>query len=94
MEYWLNSPEFTGRLECKFQTQGGSTDEKLPMILETAREKEWQTVVVFGGPYWLQATRGQAAVEWLKRKAEELDGDRLQPFLFDEFIDWVSNTWQ
>lgn len=96
-EYFLQSPEWTGELECKFQGGGGSTDEKMVYVTETLRRTALERlVIVYGGPYWIKKERGKAIIRWLKQEAKSMKhvhGKELLVFTLDEFLNWVQRTW-
>lgn len=96
-EWFLESPEWTGQLECKFQNSGGSVDEKVVYLVETlCRTPITALALVYGGMYWTQETRGKAIVEWLKNEAVSIRhrcGKSLLVFDLNGFFDWVGRTF-
>ena len=96
-EWFLESPEWAGQLECKFQNCGGSVDEKVVYLVETlCRTSISSLAVVHGGRYWLEETRGKAIIAWLKHEAESVKhhyGKSLLIFNMDTFFDWVGRTF-
>ena len=97
-EYFIQSDEWTGELECKFQNTGGSVDEKMAYIAETLKRTELNRLaVVYGGLFWTEEFRGKAIIEWMKREAvliRETHDKELLVMTLDEFIKWVQKTWQ
>jgi len=96
-EYFLQSPEWTGELECKFQNSGGSVDEKMVYVTETLKRTPLtRLALVYGGVYWSGEARGQAIVKWLKNEAKSLRHTHRKELLvmtIDEFIEWARKTW-
>jgi PD-(D/E)XK nuclease superfamily protein len=55
-------------VECKFQSTSGSTDEKIPYILETFKNsnvRNW--ILVLDGAWWIKTDRGKAVVNYVKK---------------------------
>ena len=96
-EYFIESPEWTGQLECKFQGGSGSTDEKMVYIAETLkRNSEERMAVVHGGPWWIDG-RGKKIIDWLKQEAKSIKhqyGKDLLVFDMDGFFSWANRTWK
>lgn len=97
-EYFVESPEWSGQLECKFQNVGGSTDEKMVYVTETLRRTNVEKMaLVYGGEYWVKADRGQAIIEWLKSEAKAIKhthGKQLVILDMDSFFLWACKTWK
>ena len=97
-EYFIQSPEWTGELECKFQNTGGSVDEKMVYVAETLKRTQLQRLaLVYGGVFWLKETRGIAVIKWMKNEAVAIKHTCRKELLvmtLDEFITWVSRTWK
>lgn len=97
-EYFLQSHEWTGELECKFQNSGGSVDEKAVYVAETLKRTALKRLAfVYGGTYWTKAPRGQAIIQWLLQEAKAIQHTQqkeLLVFTLDQFIAWVQKTWQ
>ena len=96
-EYHIQSPEWTGELECKFQNTGGSVDEKMVYVTETLKRTSLQRlVIVYGGAYWLKQSRGKAIIAWLKTEAAAMQHTyrkELKVLSLDGFITWVNRIW-
>ncbi len=96
-EWFLESPEWTGQLECKFQNVGGSVDEKMVYLVETlCRTPIDSLALVYGGRYWTEETRGRAVIDWLKSESLSVQhhyGKHLLVFDMDTFFDWVGRTF-
>ena len=97
-EYFIESAEWSGELECKFQNGGGSVDEKMVYISETLKRTSLERLaVVYGGQYWLKKKRGIAIIEWLKQEAVSISHQYKKELLvltLDDFIVWVARTWK
>lgn len=96
-EYYIKTPEWQGELECKFQNNGGSTDEKMLYVAETLRRgDEDHLVIVHGGVYW-EEKRGRKVIEWLKRESHVLQdqyGKELVVLDVPGFFKWANTTWK
>jgi hypothetical protein len=96
-EWFLDAPEWTGQLECKFQNSGGSVDEKMVYLVETlCRSQIASLALVHGGRYWTEENRGRAIVAWLKKEAESVKhhyGKSLIVLDLDGFFTWVGKTF-
>jgi hypothetical protein len=96
-EYFIQSDEWTGELECKFQNTSGSVDEKMAYITETLKRTDLtRLAVVYGGIFWTEQLRGKAIIEWMKRESElirQSHNKELLVMTLDEFIQWVQKTW-
>lgn len=94
-EYFISSVEWSGQLECKYQNVSGSTDEKLPYLLETLRATDVSgLVVIFAGRFYSKTQRGRGAVDWLKKQAVLLPEEKeLHVFTISEFINWAKAVW-
>lgn len=96
-EYYIHSQEWTGELECKFQSGGGSVDEKMLYLAETLRRgSEQRLAIVHGGAYWDREPRGQAIIKWLKAESKVLrqGGKELVVLGLDDFFRWANQTWK
>ena len=97
-EYFIQSDEWTGELECKFQNDGGSVDEKMVYISETLKRTSLTRIaIVYGGEFWTNNKRAKAIIQWMKTEAEsicESTGKELLIFDLDGFIKWVQRTWR
>lgn len=96
-EWFLDAPEWTGQLECKFQNSGGSVDEKMVYLVETlCRSQITSLALVHGGRYWTEENRGRAIIGWLKAEAESVKhryGKSLIVLDLDGFFNWVGRTF-
>jgi len=96
-EYYIISSQWTGELECKFQNQGGSVDEKMVYIAETLKRTALDRLaVVYGGAFWTKQKRGQAVIKWMKAETKAIRhtyGKELLVMDFDQFLTWVKRTW-
>jgi len=96
-EYFIQSDEWEGELECKFQNIGGSVDEKMVYITETLKRTNLERLaVIYGGAFWKNEQRGQAVIQWMKDESERIrvdSGKELLVFDLDGFIKWVERTW-
>lgn len=95
-EYFIETPEWQGQLECKFQNVGGSVDEKMVYVTETLKRLDIaRLAIVFGGQYWKTTDRGQGIIRWLRKEALALQthGKQLLVCSQGEFLDWANKTW-
>jgi len=97
-EYFLQSPEWSGELECKFQNAGGSVDEKMVYVAETLKRTPLDRLaLVYGGAYWTKQKRGQAVIQWLRDEALAINHTCQKELLvmtLDEFIAWAGRIWK
>lgn len=96
-EWFLESPEWTGQLECKFQNSGGSVDEKMVYLVETLRRSDIRALaLVYAGNYWSNESRGKAIVEWLQREATAIRHQYQKELLvlnMTGFFHWVKRMF-
>lgn len=96
-EWFLDAPEWTGQLECKFQNGSGSVDEKMVYLVETlCRSQITSLALVHGGRFWTEKERGRAVIKWLKNEAESVKhhyGKTLLVLDMNGFFDWVGKTF-
>ena len=94
-EYFVETEEWSGQLECKYQNVGGSVDEKMVYVTETLRRTDVKSLMlVYAGQYWSRG-RGAAIIRWLYDEQINLarEGKCLAVATLDEFIDWANATW-
>jgi hypothetical protein len=93
-------PESNGKIqiiiECKFQSGSGSTDEKIPYVIESfsySDIKNW--VLILNGGWWSKKGRGTAAVSYAKMQALKLSDSGKKLFVVSryEFTELVLNAW-
>lgn len=74
------------RIECKYQSVGGSVDEKLPYLMMnfTQQVPEDETIIIIDGAGWRPG-----AVKWLRDACE---GTKCKVFSAVEFLFYVSQN--
>jgi hypothetical protein len=74
-------------VEVKRQAVHGSVDEKLPYILENAKQRlpAAATVFIYSGQGWREG-----AIQWIRQKAGETPG--FYVMTPDEFMTWVNEN--
>jgi hypothetical protein len=96
-EYYLATKEWSGQLECKYQNESGSVDEKLVYVTETfRRDKEPAMAIVYGGDYW-ESGRGRSVIQWLRQESVALHHTHnkdLRVHNTTQFYAWVKKTWK
>jgi len=74
-------------IESKWQSVGGTADEKLPYLCLNIKQRyPCPTIIVLGGEGW-----HDGAVEWIKA---QIDNERLLHVLsVEEFMKWCGKQW-
>lgn len=74
-------------IESKWQSVGGTADEKLPYLCMNIKQRyPYPTIIVLGGEGW-----HPGAVEWIQC---QVDGERLLHVLsVEEFMKWCGKQW-
>lgn len=74
-------------IESKWQSVGGSADEKLPYLCLNIKQRyPYPTIIVLGGRGWCAGS-----VEWI---TAQVDGERLLHVLsVEDFMKWCGKQW-
>lgn len=82
----IRSKEFRARVEVKWQGVSGSVDEKFPYVIMNARQAYPENHV------WIITDGGgakPAAIEWLKREADNTRHKEIKVFTLAEFKSYL-----
>ena len=97
-EYFIQSAEWSGQLECKYQDFSGSTDEKMVYISETLKRTDVKNLaLVYEGKHWTHSDRGRAIITWLSDESRSLAhqyGKSLLVMDYNAFIKWAHSIWK
>jgi hypothetical protein len=80
-------PDYEIIIESKWQSVGGTADEKLPYLCLNIKQRyPYPVVIVLGGIGW-----HPGSVKWIR---DQVDGERLLHVLsFEEFMKWCGKQW-
>lgn len=85
-EFVITAEQRKIRVECRWQENSGSVDEKFPYLLRNAVERmpENEVLILYGG----DGARKEA-IAWLRNEAAKVSAKRIHVVNINNFLQWV-----